>query len=296
MFKPKPAKKEYLPSMLPKNRKEVFFDVLKLNWGRFILYGFLVLLISLPMHASVIFGDFYSASISEALDTGKITAVQAVSMATSSSNTLALVDILFCVIFAVGFSGLAHIMRQHAWEESVYFRHEYIKGIKQNAGSFALLGLLVGIIKFACTWFGNYLMLHNGNAFAYAGYIPAAIFAIFLAPPAAYMTVCVPIYGVKFHQNFKTALMLYFKSFFKTIFAVLICALPFVVQMIPNFYCHLIGRIVSSLATPFIMLGWFVFTYEMLDKTINPKLYPQLVGKGVYKEEPKEEKTEEKTE
>lgn len=292
MFKPKPAKKEYEHSMLPKNRKEVFFDVLKLNWVRFLFYGFLVLLISLPLHVSVILADLYQAQITTSLEAGKITAVEAVSMAASSSNTLALVDIVFCVIFAVGFSGLAHIMRQHAWEESVYFRHEYIKGIKQNAGSFALLGLLVGIIKFACTWFGNFLMLHNGNAFAYAGYIPAAILAIFLAPPAAYMTVCIPIYGVKFHQNFKTALMLYFKSFFKTVLAVLVCAVLFVPQMIPNFYCHLIGRIVSSLATPFIMLGWFVFTYEMLDKTINPKLYPQLVGKGVYKEEPKEEQAQ----
>lgn len=33
-FKPKPAKKEYERSMLPKNRKEVFFDVIKLNWGK----------------------------------------------------------------------------------------------------------------------------------------------------------------------------------------------------------------------------------------------------------------------
>lgn len=289
-FKPKPAKKEYERSMLPKNRKEVFFDVIKLNWGKFLLYGCLVLLLSLPLHVSAILGDFYTASLSSQLEAGKITAGQAVAMASSSSNTLALVNIVLCLIFAVGFSGLAHVMRQHGWEESVYFRHEYIKGIKQNAGSFALLGLLVGIIKFACVWFQNYLMLHAGNAYAYAGYIPAALLAIFLAPPAAYMTVCVPIYGVKFHQNFKTALMLYFKSFFKTALAVLICAIPFVVQMIPNFYCHLIGRIISSLVVPFIMLGWFLFTFDRLDATINKKLYPQLVGKGIYNQAKEEKK------
>lgn len=290
MFRPKPAKKEYEPSMLPKNRKEVFFDVIKLNWGKFLLYGCLVLLLSLPLHATDLIGFVYNKNIQSAYYSHKINRTEMLSLVCSSAETLALVDIVLCVIFAVGFSGLAHVMRQHGWEESVYFRHEYIKGIKQNAGSFALLGLLVGIIRFACVWFEYYMLAQDVNAYLIVGYVPFAVFAIFLAPPAAYLTVCVPIYGVKFHQNFKTALMLYFKSFFKTALAVIICAIPFIVQMIPNFYCHLIGRIVSSLAVPFIMLGWFLFTFNRLDETINKKLYPQLIGKGIYKEVKKEVK------
>lgn len=271
--------------MLPKNRKEVFFDVVKNNWGRFLLYGCLVLLISLPLQVSAVLGDLYQMQLSSMLDAGQITSQEAVLLASSSDNTLALTGILCWVIFAIGLSGLAHIMRQHAWEESVYFRYEYIKGIRQNAGSFILLGLLTGLVRFACGWFHNVILLNGGNAYYYAGYLPAAWAAVLLLPPAAYLAVCIPIYSVKFYQNVKTAFMLYFKNLFKTVLAVALCGAVFLLQLIPGFYVQIVCRVAICFALPFILLAWFLFTYDRLDETVNPKWYPFLVGRGVYQGE-----------
>ncbi len=284
MFRPKAAAKEYEKYMLPKNRKEVFQDVVKNNWQQFLLYGCLVLLISLPIHLSAILKDLYRAQLSAAVEGGGITAEQAVLLASSSSNTLALADIVWYVLFAVGFSGLAHLIRQHAWEESVYFRYEYIKGIRQNAGSFARLGLLTGLIRFACVWFQNMLTVNGGGAYGYLGYLPAVWAAVFLIPLAAYMMVCIPIYDVKFYQNLKNAFLVFSKNMWKSLLAAAICGVVFVIQMLPGFWFHITGRLISSFAVPFVTLGWFLFAYDRLDETMNEKLYPQLVGRGILKE------------
>lgn len=285
MFKPKAAKKEYEKYMLPKNRREVFFDVIKLNWIRFLLYGCLIMVISLPIHISAILEDMYKIHLSSALSTGKMTETEAAVLASSSSNTLALVNIVLLVIFAAGFSGLAHVIRQHAWEESVYFRYEYVKGIRQNAGSFMLLGLLTGLVHFFCVWFQNILLMSGSGGYDYVRYLPTVWFGILGLPPAAYLTVCIPIYKVKFYQNVKTALMLYFKNFLRTLLAIILCGAVFLLKFVPNLYFHIIGRLVSSLVVPFIALGWFLFTYDRLDETINKKMYPQLVGRGILQEE-----------
>ena len=45
IFKIKPSKTDYLDSMLPTNRKEVFFDVFKLHWKTLLLLGIIVLIL-----------------------------------------------------------------------------------------------------------------------------------------------------------------------------------------------------------------------------------------------------------
>lgn len=282
MFKPKVAKKEYDASMLPKNRKEVFFDVLKNNWGKFILYGLLVLLMSFPLHFTALAELLYKNYLQTAIGTGDLTNIEAANAMISASNTFALIDIPLICLFAVCFSGVCHIMRQLAWGENVYFRYEYVKGIKQNAVQFLILGLLVGLVRFACIWFGNIITVSGGEAAYYVSYLPSAWFLIIFAPPAAYLIVCIPIYAVKFHQNVKSAFMLYFKNIFKTLLAVIICALVFIPQLFPIMLCQIIGRIISSVLVPIILLGWFCFAFDRLDKVLNERLYPQLVGKGTY--------------
>lgn len=283
MFKPKAAKKDYDESMLPKTRKEVFFDVLKNNWGKFILYGIFVLLISFPIHFTAVAEVFYRNYIYAQINSGALTELAGANAMISASNTLALIDIPLIALFAVCFSGVCHIMRQFVWEENVYIRYEYVKGIKQNAVQFLILGLLVGLVRFACIWFGNIITVSAGEAAYYVSYLPTAWFLIILAPPAAYMTVCIPIYAVKFHQNVKYAFMLYFKNLFKTLLAVIVCALAFIPQLFPIPLCQIIGRAVSSLLVPIILLGWYCFAFDRLDTTINKRFYPELVGRGTYK-------------
>ena len=43
------AKDNYTHDMLPSNRREVFFDVVKLQWRALLLLGILVLLFAMPL-------------------------------------------------------------------------------------------------------------------------------------------------------------------------------------------------------------------------------------------------------
>lgn len=290
MFRPKAAKQEYEKYMLPKNRKEVFADVVKTNLSQFLIYGCIVFITSFPIHLSAILEKLYRAQLSGEVGAGELNADQAVMLASSSGNTLALTDILWYVLFAVSFSGLARVIRQHAWEESVYFRYEYGKGVRQNAGGFALLGLLAGMIRFACVWFRNMYFVNGADQNSFIGYLPTIWAVILLVPAALYLTVCIPLYDVKFYQNVKNAFLVYFKNIWKSLPAVAICVAVAAIRLLPGFWMQLAGGAAVSFALPFLALGWFLFAFDRLDESINKKLYPQLLGRGVFREEQQEEK------
>ena len=61
LFKHSPNKREYTKDMLPHNRREVFFDVLKLQWKSLLLIGALVLAASIPLIACYVVEQLYSS-------------------------------------------------------------------------------------------------------------------------------------------------------------------------------------------------------------------------------------------
>ena len=53
--------------------------------------------------------------------------------------------------------------------------------------------------------------------------------------------------------------------------------------LIPYVTVQLIGGILGVLLLPFGMVGWFLFTYNRLDETVNAQYYPDMIGKGIKK-------------
>ncbi len=286
MFKPKTSKKEYDSSMLPKNRKEVFFDVLKLHWGKFIMLGCLTLLFALPIHLCAIAEDFCQMQLYATLPTNP-TEEQSASVLSSLimlnliKNAL---NIVFLIIFSIGFSGLARVIRQYCWGENVDFNHDFLLGIKQNSKQFALIALIAGIVSFVC----NYLIqmsstIVSSDIYEWLAIIPTALCAVFLIPIAGFALVACTCYENKLRHNLKIGRVCYFQNLWKTLLACICCLAIFFIQMLPFFWCHLIGRIIATLLIPEILLGWYLFALGRLDETVNKKLHPELVGKGIYK-------------
>ena len=100
---------DYQPQMLPQNRKEVFWDVLKLHFWDFMVLGCIVLLFSLPLHLvaigeDVLVGRIYAglASAGPYQEGGYLTLL-AISVLRAAVSTV------LTPFFAVGLSGILRI-------------------------------------------------------------------------------------------------------------------------------------------------------------------------------------------
>lgn len=293
MFKPKTSKKEYDSSMLPKNRKEVFFDVMKLHWGKFLMFGCLMFLFAFPIHFCAMAEDFYQMQLYATLPANP-TEEQAASVL-SAIMTFNLIknaiNVGLLVLFSVGLSGMARIIRQYCWGENVDFGHDFILGIKQNGKQFALIAFIAGIIAFVCNYITQISStIVSNEIYEWIGIIPSILCAVFLIPVAGFALVASACYENKLRHNLKIGRVCYFKNLWKTLLACICCLAVFVIQLLPFFWCHLIGRIVATLLIPEIMLGWYLFALGRLDEAVNKKLHPELVGKGIYKPEAEENK------
>lgn len=274
MFKPKIAQTDFEANMLPATRREVFWDVVKLHFPKLALCGMVSLLFTLPFLFTTMARDNLQASFYEISLSGSRDDETVLVYLTTYQNVIALVEVPCFLLLSVGLAGLARIVKRFAWEEPVRVGEDFIKGIAQNWKHYLLLGLLTGLANFACRYVGQ-IMGGFGEIF------PVLLSVLTLGPLAAFLTAIIAVYDLHFSECLKYALLLYGKNAPKTLLTASICFLPFIPQMLPNIYCHTIGRLVSSLAIPFVMLAWFLFTFSCLDRNINRDRYPDLVDRGL---------------
>lgn len=271
MFKPKVSKTEFEAAMLPSTRKEVFFDVLKLHFSKLSLCGMISLAFSLPFLFMAMARDGLEAALYGSGAQGAEALVQL----TTYENLFALLEIPCFALLSVGLAGLSRIIKRFAWEEPVRVWEDFAKGVSQNWKQYLPLGLLAGLAVFAC----RYVIWAMGGGFK--GLPLTAVLGLALGPVAAFMTVTAAVYDLPFLGHVKYALLLYGKNAPKTLLAAGLCLLPFAPQFLPNVYCHTIGRLLSGMLIPLVMLAWFLFAFACLDKDINPKHYPELVDRGL---------------
>ncbi|MCR4562048.1 MAG: hypothetical protein K5694_02440 [Bacilli bacterium] len=284
MFRSHVSHDDYTEDMLPSTRKALFSDILKLNFGRILLMGVLVLLFSLPIHLLAIAEDLYQANLMAGLP-DKPSAEEAKMVVTNIMNFNLIrnaLNIPFLALLALGLGGIGRILRQLSWSEPLDFWHDFFKGLKQNAGQFVIIGLIAGVLNFIANYISNTAAMATGEIYQYLGIIPAVVFVLLLAPIAGFSMVSITTYSNKFWTNIKIGRVCYFGAFFKTLLALAICLIPFIPQVIPNFWSHLIGRILSTLLVPIIYLGWTLYSMNRLDAVVNTTSHPELVRKGLY--------------
>lgn len=271
MFQPKVSKTEFEAAMLPSTRREVFFDVLKLHFSKLSLCGMISLAFTLPF----LFMTMARDGLEAALYGSGAQGAEALVQLTTYENLFALLEVPCFALLSVGLAGLSRAVKRFAWEEPVRVGADFAKGVSQNWKQYLLLGLLTGLAVFVC----RYGMWAMGGGFK--GLLPAAMLGLALGPVAAYLSVTIAVYDLPFFGHIKYALLLYGKNAPKTLLVAGLCLLPFVPQFLPNIYCHTIGRLLSGMFIPIIMLAWFLFAFSCLDKDINPKHYPELVDQGL---------------
>ncbi len=277
---------DFTRDMLPHTRREVFFDVLKNNWSKFTVFGLLLLLFCIPLHyisvrevivVNDMYLDFDTLSPSEQNEI--------MNKVITLKNTFALFKIpCFMLIFAA-LAGFSRIIRQYAWEENVLFSTDFITGIKENATPMLALGFITGIMNTVCVVSYN-LSAFTPDILSGAMLLFPTVIALLLGIPIlAYSLVCIPIYKNSIFGTLKMALGLFFSKPLKTYLALICCAVPFIPQFTNNIVFILSGRVLSTILYPTVLLGWFLFSYDILDERVNKQRHPELVGRGTFPEE-----------
>lgn len=268
--------------MMPTTRKQVFRDILHLHSARVFYIGLILLAFSLPLHALDLFEDIYITSISSNVNSDMAQAdIDAIAYSVISiKNLFALIKIPLCIIFSIGFSGILRIVRQYCWIENVSLKHDFLIGIKQNFKQCALTALLLSIANFVCTYLINMSYVVGDSNYSVLLFLPAVLNYLILIPMILIVCVCIPIYSNTFMQNVKTALVLMMKKYFVILLLAVALVLPFVMMSELGFYPNLIIRLIYSIFGGFIMIGFCLFMYNLMDEHINSKYFPDLVGRG----------------
>ncbi len=290
LFAPKAAKEDFTHEQMPHNRKEVFVDVLKLHWKDFLLMGLLVLAFSLPIHYVGLFReirtDMLMAGYEAASEEARLEIIQQVRFL---HNTCTLWEIPCLLLLSVCLSGLLRVIRQYGWEENVYFRSDFVVGIRQNVKQSLVLALLVGVVSFLVQWCANASVMQE-NAFAAMVMSAPLMLAVLCGiPVASYAAAVISVYNSHLLQKLSVGLLLTAKNPVKTLGALLVCVLPLALYLIPGILLHVVVRILYSVLLPMIMLGWFLFASDRLDIHVYPDCYPQLIGRGIIFEGEKEQ-------
>ena len=271
---------DYTPEMLPRNRKEVFFDVLRLHFWDFIKLGLVMLLFSLPLHLAAVGEDIITGSIyiqiqgatSELQQGGYIT-ILAVKILRAAVSTL------LTPFFAVGLAGVLRVIRQYSWGENVFLATDFVKGVRQNWKQITGLQFLLGLV-YTLSLLAQQLADISTGAIVWLLHIPMAVFILVILPVAGYAMAGIPVYSTGFKNQIMSGLQMYIKSLPATLLAVLCSMAIYLPLLIPNLYVHIFGRIIATLLTPMALLGWCQFCYNKQDKYINHGQYPELIGRG----------------
>lgn len=276
-MKQKVAKTDFSEKNLPHNRKEVFFDCVKLYWQKLLLLGLIMLACAVPLLTASAVCDTVQQGLSRQLEDGVIDKVAYNGQTAWLRFAEALIDIPCYVIVCVGLSGTVRVTRQMIWAEPLFFANDFADGIKQNWLTFCLCGFLVSLLNV-------YLAFAESSGGGLPAYLPLGVVTIVVLPTALWMMAASSVYKIGIGKNITNSFVLYIKTPFVTwLFVALFAsvAIPGLIGFVALRCIFLAVFVVVML--PIFMLLWQLVSYSYFDKFINKQAYPEIVDKGIWR-------------
>ena len=279
------ASEDFAPNMLPTTRRQLFNDVLKIHWKRLLVLGCIMLLFTLPLSISQWVQDAYNMYVQTVAQ--QLESAEAEEMYYSLAIMDAMrqmVNVLLWGVVGLGIAGSARIIRQFAWGEYTYLLRDFIQGIRENGKHMVLLFAFTGFIYGMC--YGVIVMSqYQSELLTVLSFIQVSLSVVAVLPTCALCLTMIPVYKNTFKQYMRLSFVIYLKTNLKTLFAIFCVVILYAPLLLPVPFVHIIGGVVHTLLTPYIFLGWTLYTYSVYDEHINPRYYPELVGRGLFYED-----------
>lgn len=271
-MKNKASSVDYSKAMLPRKRREQFFDCFKMNYLVILKCGLFLLLFSLPLIGFCFFMDFYYVSL--------------MSHATEEVEQTRLIFhyiynigiVLFSLLLVISLTGVVRVLRNLIWGEGIFFKDDFSDGIKQNCAKNAIFAVIFGII---------YLI-----AFVIYSLFPETLislfglfmFALIFLPIYLWIVLLNNTYDAKWTGLMRNSLFFYVKtigwSLLAMIFPIsLVCLILIPIELIWIKYIVLTLAIIFLL--PIYLLIMILYSTSKFDIYINKENYADHYLRGL---------------
>lgn len=275
----KVAAKDFNKNSLPKNRKEQFFDIVKNRQFEFFKVGLILLIFFLPLIASIVLKDISILSISSIEGATKEDISSMIFSTNIIYNAMVFVSI---IILSIGLAGIMKIFKELIYSEPVFFKEDFVQGIKENIKSYIVISIIVGLLVAVSNI--SYIIIDNKvlqvipTAINYALIFPACLIAVFLTS----------IYNNKMFVTIKTSYALFIRYFPQVLLSYVLVILMVFLKLIPLTY-FFVKYIVLVFAFvfyyPTIIFGCYIFQVSVYDKNFNKTQFVEYYRKGLFNEE-----------
>lgn len=268
---------EDVKQSLPRNRKEVFFDLLrnrKMNLFAFSCYTFIFFT---PLAVDLfLFNLFESAAIA----------------ADKSDQLFSLVFYSMLIMLPcmlIGFIGLAgafYTAKKMVWQEGISLASDFFQGIKENWKHALINGVIFGLALFGLVVGGTYLMIYAPVHAVVKGIGLGALILFFLLFGMVVVlnfTQCVYYensYAVTLRNSFSFLGLLNWRI----LLIYLLSTGTVVVLGLFNLITLTVGLLLFAVFNSVVIILYTLISHYGFDKYINKEHYPHMVGKGLYKE------------
>lgn len=263
---------DFAISSLPKTRKEQFFDILSHRFFLLMGLGALILLFSLPFLGLSLYKDVSSMAIEAS--NAEVSAKQQSLFFTMLIYRLACLPSF--LILSLGLSGAQKIFLELLYDEPIFFRSDFLSGIKENWKQYFLLAsffwLFWFISELASSFFTNIFVEVVFPGINIALLYPAIFVAFFL----------MNTYTNSFGKNITSGYAIYFKAFpsvFLTFLAVF--ALIFLKYIPLILVKYTVILLCFLLYLPISLLLGYENQMRLFDLYINKEQFPNFYQKGL---------------
>lgn len=263
---------------LPKNRKEVFFDLLKHRKMTLFALSCFTFMFFIPLAVDLLYFNFLESAAISAEKYEYLFSLVFYSMA---------IMVPCMMIGFLGFAGAFYTAKKIVWQEGTMFASDFFQGIKENWGRAVLNGLLFGVILFGFVIGGSYLLIFQQASPILVG---VGIGALTL-----FLLVFGMITVLNFTQDvyYSTPKMQTLKNSFCFVGLLnwrILLVFVFSTGVVITLSCFnmitlAIGLFLFSITNSVAIILYTLMSHYAFDKYINVEQYPDMVGKGLYKVE-----------
>ena len=257
---------------LPLTRWQLLGDTLRFRFWDLFLVSLLTFVFFIPTFAWLIF-----ASLSGFLDYGNLTSIAL----TYGVNVLAL------MIGGLGMAGAFYFSKKLAWGEGASVPEDFFEGMRKNAPMFLLvygvIGVLYLLLRLDIASLANDASLSGVVRGTLEG-LSYVLFFLFLLSLLFVQTQTVIYQGDFFHLAWNG---------FKFLFGAFLTNVPMFLVYFLLFLCfefipYAVASYISIGLSALFYFGFSAFAFtlysdSLFDKSINPRLYPEIVRKGLRK-------------
>lgn len=278
MFKPKrrARKTDFTIENLPSNRFQLFFDVIKNNWRPLLLIGLFLTISILPIAAINFYFDTVNYSFYNDFQTGKIT--EEVYLQYYNLNILlnGCFSALAVLVVTIPLAGLMKIIKRMVFLDPVFFKDDFISGIKENGFLYFCIGINVAIFIALDSLI---LILNTSNILKGIG---IGVSFLFIFPILLIMMAAVPIYKLKFWSGWLNCFKIFIKYFPLNILMTALMLAPLAFSFINIIAVkYIVGIVFCLIFGPYMLVGLFDYCCFMFDKVINKDMFPKYYRKGL---------------